>query len=1304
MIEGLQHILDKDIVIPTVNAEDLMQRPEQIDEDYSRHAYTFIPMGSIEEVAERLAKQVKKQKTVKGMLVAPYGYGKTSTLVFLWHHCQNQGVLAVPAFYCSSLDDILRSSYAWTRYRFSQQAPGLLTELDALYHRHHTANLEERARYYAETLGISEQAALRMLQQQEERGEYRFQLNASSLLAFLQELVLLVEQAGYSSLVLFPDEFQAFVGRQESVRQTIQDLREFVWSLNSSQASIGVLISVDDTTESRIREQGRDILDRLRSDNLYVNLRSIYDQSFPVALWEKYCEAFELGDKCSIIDHYSLRAIGQIAERDNLSRGPRTVIDAFKLAIKYYDRTGHTYTPMNLIEDFLEDRIRFEAEGNKIKQTTRQALNVSTVTTPERRQAIKLMAAFPRGVAQEISDHYNLTRAINDLSKHGGHGELMYRLVDGYTLYGLQLKADSGRHIVDRIIAQYGRDYEPDEMHAEAATRAFERHILSRLFATRRGAQAIGWTALQLADSARGSRYGVTRGTFSSEYPLREVAVQLACYPKNLVGEQACHDLQLDFLLHWDQTFSGSGTIECMGLHTIRWNLALRNPIEGAIPNDLGKVQEYVNPAFISPLLLLALIDFIESWEDTYEQPMSEQERQEVTFLISRLADRAVTMLFNRGLHTSWQTSLKHAGTKLVEEVFTDWMKQHFPKYVTFFSHAQYQEVIKQYQDAMQKLSKKEARGHTTIKREKSEIAALFGVGSVSTFDNLADSVYKPLLKKVTWERNLAEFRCTLHPLEDHLIKQLHNESTAHYIGGVVHQALPANMLADQARVLGYRDEEIALALQLLLSRQLVGIFKGDPNLIYIPIDTLDTETLQTKLAAEHNRLHNLPQGLLPDQRFASLQSQIDLLSKQLEVDTNEEDLDEINRQIDMLREQITTSVSDQHDVFATNIRQLRGEIDDYLLALKQAKSRIEPTFQGQVQFVQHLSALRMELIRQHDGLSRELQMQRTTLTETLEQKDGDPVAEVVVLQEQYSKAQKQLTALGQRCETFKEQSEGIGQWREVLKQADMLFGSTGLPDDLRASLTKDVVPSITEHLVKHRFDALKDWEHFRRKVEDINRLFSERQTAGNRQFGEMKDEYIAFLREMNVGHSVLRARYEYGDDEASYRDLYEDVVEKLRGRLGELGSELEQFNSDLIRVEYLQSLDADQTSALQQVKQNHQQNTRSFEELQESLSLDVVKDRESALPAFREQINTLDGQLTESRRMIGKLLAVNPDRTDEEHLVFSLLEGRQDSDLTQLFLSLRKQHDVSLETLLDLLRSLFSKGQIEIRVRRRAG
>ncbi|MDQ2996164.1 MAG: hypothetical protein M3R61_03785, partial [Chloroflexota bacterium] len=645
------------------------------------------------------------------------------------------------------------------------------------------------------------------------------------------------EQSGFRGVILFPDEFQAFIGRTESVRQTLQSVREFVWALNSTKtadggkAPLGVLISADDTTESKIQTGGGDILDRLREDGFYLNLRTIYDQSFPAALWGRYVEAFKLTeDAARLIDSHTLRAIGQIAEREDLSRGPRTVIDAFKGAIRHYERTNLSYTPMDLIDDFLEDRIRFDAEGNQIKQATKQALAVSTVTTPERQQTVKLMAAFPRGVTETTHKHYGLTKALNDLSKGGGHGELMTLLIDGYTLLGLQRTGDGGRHVVDRIIAQFGRDYEADESHAESATHAFEQSVLSKLFATRRGSQTIGWDTLELSDSAYGSRYGIVEGSFSSLYPRRKVAVQLAYLPKQLMPERDDHDLQFDFLLQWQGTSEDteSGRIEQLGQHTIRWHLALKHPLEGDIPGDIAKLQQFVNPAFLSPLLLLSLIDYIGTWEQDTNESIPERDQPEIKLLTDRLADRSLTMLFNQSLHASWGTDLKRAGQGLVEEVFTAWMRERYPNYATLYNHAQYQDVLRRYQDAIKNLPKKEARGHVVIEKEKNEWARIFGVSSVATFENLLDTAYKSLLKKVDWSGSKAKLQCLLHPLELQITEQLRTESHTHYISGIAVQAVPANLLADNAIKGGYRSEEVLQAIQLLLARKMIDLQRGE--------------------------------------------------------------------------------------------------------------------------------------------------------------------------------------------------------------------------------------------------------------------------------------------------------------------------------------------------------------------------------------------------------------------------------------------------------------------------------------------
>lgn len=1312
MIEGLQYILDKRIVVPTVNADDLTTTPAQVDADYSNHAHTFIPMGPVEEIADRLVKQVASRKTIKGMLIAPYGYGKTSTLVFLWHRCQKQKILAVPPFYCSSLLDILQATYAWVRYQFTNTHPGHLNALNALYQRHYGATLEERARHYASEFGVTEQSALGILRRQQASGEYRMQLTASTLHTFLQELTALVLEAGFRGLIIFPDEFQAFIGRTDSVRQTLQSVREFVWALNSSKAAdgskppLGVLISADDTTESKIQTGGGDILDRLREDGFYLNLRTIYDQTFPASLWKRYVEAFQLDDEAAkLIDSHTLRAIGQIAEREDLARGPRTVIDTFKGAIRHYERTGQSYTPMHLIDDFLEDRIQFEGERNDLKRITKLALVVSSVTTPEREQAVKLMAAFPRGVSEQVHKHYGLTRALNDLSKGGGHGELMTLLIDGYTLLGLQRTGDGGRHMVDRIMAQFGRDYEADDAHAEAAARAFEQSISSRLFASRRGGQVIGWNAFEMNETTYGSRYGVVEGTFSPSYPRRKVAVQIAYLPKQLIAERNDLDLQFDFLLHWQNTpnAEGTGQIEQLADHTIRWHLALRRPLEGEIPGDIKKLQQFINPTFISPLLLLSLITYIGRWEQDFNERIPERDQAELKTLTDRLANHALTLLFNQGLHASWNGELKRAGTGLVEEVFTAWMQKHYPNYATFFNHAQYQEVLRKYADVIKNLPKKEARGHADIQKEKSEWARLFGVSSVATFENLLDTAYKPLLQKVDWSGSKARLRCLLHPLEQHVMQQLHSESQTHYVGGTAVQSISANALAERAIKDGYRQEEVLEAIQLLLARKMVGFERGQQSMIYLPIDTLSAEKLQSDLAEQERRLRELPFGLIPATKRDELGTQLAQVSRQLQGQSDEEELDATNYVIAQLRERITDAITEQRSVLENQLRKQRGEVEDRLAGIKRIGEQIDPQIQGQVSFVQHLSALRLELAGQYNNVKRDLETQRTTLTAALEVANDDPVSGVLKLQQSATKATTETSGLTQRFDILKAHTEGLSRWREVLQQADTLFSAPGLPTQLREELLRNIVPSISEHLTKQAFNGLKDWEIFQKKLEALNHQFKEHQSIGNKRFGEIKDAYVRVLRELNIKQPTLRARYEYGADDESYTDLFQDTKEKISARLDEIQSELNRINSDLVRVEHLQALDSEQRALLQTLKKRHQDLLRDLGNVQTSLTIEIVRQRETELPPFVERVQVIDAAIGKLREGINGLLRVDTSRTAAEERVMTLLDGRQEYDLGQIFLNMRQSQDVQLDELLNLLRDLFKKGQVELKVRRRS-
>lgn len=274
MLEGLQAILEKETVLPTVNADDLLSNAQKVEGQYQRHVATFMPMGEVTAISTRLVRGVTNAKTPKGMIVAPYGYGKTSTLAFLWAECEQQGLVGVPPFCCATLLDILRATYGWVGFRLGNSQPDLLANLDEAYGKYTSVTVEEMAKRYAHEHGVAQVTAVGMLNDMLEDGSLTLKLTPSNLLFFLDAAANLVVRAGFKGLVIFADEFQQYLSRAANLRRTVQEFREFVWGLHTRDNSLGVLLSVPTGAESAIQEHGKDILHRLKNDSLYYRLET----------------------------------------------------------------------------------------------------------------------------------------------------------------------------------------------------------------------------------------------------------------------------------------------------------------------------------------------------------------------------------------------------------------------------------------------------------------------------------------------------------------------------------------------------------------------------------------------------------------------------------------------------------------------------------------------------------------------------------------------------------------------------------------------------------------------------------------------------------------------------------------------------------------------------------------------------------------------------------------------------------------------------------------------------------------------
>lgn len=1306
MLEGLQAILEKEPVLSTVNADDLLHNAQGVEGDYQKHVATFVPMGDVDAFSTRLIKRVVGARTPKGMIVAPYGYGKTSTLAFMWHECEQQGLVALPPFYCATLLDILKATYGWVKFRLEHNQPGLVADLDEVYSKYTAATVEEMAKRYAQEHGIAQVTAINMLDDMLEDGSLVLELTPSNLLFFLDAAAALVVRAEFKGLVIFPDEFQQYFSKGTNLRRTIQEFREFIWGLDTRANPLGMIFSVPTYAESVIQEQGKDILHRLKKDDLYHRLQDIYTLDFPTCLWDRYTETFQLGDVAAqIIGRNTLQAIGQIAEREDLGEGPRTVIESFKRAILCYQDRGRAYTPIDLIDDFLEANIRFQAQTNKIKTVTRQALDSAVADTPQKKQAIKLMAAFPRGCPVEVQRRYSLRDAVVALSKRS-HGELLVSLAEGDTLLGLSRTAGP-THTVDIIITRFWQGYEEDELHLAASVRAFTSRLLPRFFQPRRGAAATGWSDLDFVASTLGSYIALAEGTFNPQYPHRLLALQVAYGEAQLQPFAREADFQFDFLFELNG-HEDSGYLSLVSGRLIRLRLNMQQKVGPALPDDIRKLQEFVLPEFVTPLLMLSLVDYFDRWEEIEEQTVPESDRGEIEHLIGRLIGHTVQMLFNRGMAESIAPPLRRVGGLVLEELFNRCCAELYPNYRTLFVQAQYVSVLNDYINAMRDMTLKERRGHTPLHGTKETLARRFGLGSVATFENRIQSDYADLMKKGEWkgrgDQGIGEVVLQLHPLEVTILAQLRNSSNYRTLDGRKTSVLSANEAANLAREMGYRDEETLLALQLLAARGYAR-FDAHDKIIYLVQIGPDQNELRARLERLTADLESISSDLLLAKQFSALQTALAEARMGLEqVSQDEEELDEMQTHLSDLDRQLSDALSERRKELRKQLNDLILEVERSLAALRQGDT-LDHEIQGQVAFVMHLNELRQHLVRNRRQLTERYTELKNTLAQTIGQAGEGPVAEALALHRAQREGERRRGELDKERETLETQVNCLERWIKLLKDTDRLFNALAQLPDLREQLIHQVVPETQAYLTKYKLEGLANWEPFLAKVNAIEEELEKRRRHGNERFGTVKETYEQFLREIEVGDYRPRTRYTYGEDEESYRDLYEEARLKIEGRLDEIAADLERVQTDLLKAKYIHIVDENNHKLIQQVERQLTNSKTTLGQLRRALTVSLIQKSGDELAAFGHQVKEVAQCTAIVQQQLGPILFADHQLTSEETQVLQAFGSRNGSgiDLTDLFVELcLSGQKIELRDLLATLERLYRKNRVIIRVRQR--
>ncbi|NLE45447.1 MAG: hypothetical protein GX620_12060 [Chloroflexi bacterium] len=1310
----LAEIRAKDPVINTFTWQSLKSAPKSVEEVYSAHALTHMSLGDTGKYVDTLARSITKNKFCSvGAIVGPYGYGKTSTAIHVWRELQ-QGhkILSVPPFEWLKLPDILEAVSAWVEYKFSQGPRQCIPALRAIYERYRDKSLEE----VAADLGLG----LAKAQEAYDSGSINLGVTPAAVLAFLLEVnALCVGEAGFSGLAVFVDELQETADNYPSIKSFQSDLFAFADKIPTEVGSLALIFTMPDTLEATINTTRPDIVHRLRQSSLYLRVEAIYGREFPSQLWEKFADVFGFREQIyEPVAQDTLDAIGQIASRRDLGSGPRTVINALVQAVKHYEVTARSYSPLDLVDGFLDNKIVFEEQG-KFSNAVRQALENRLVgSKPEYRRTIKLIAAFPLGCTMATIKAAGLALAFDQLVESPIYGDIIYHRSEGYTLRSLlEVEVEVEPTYVRLVRDDFVRSYMPDFTHARLAMRAFRSHLLEPIFEAGRRNQLDKWQ-WQKSDELPGQDAIAIElsGSFTYDYPCREVGVTLLVSPRPVSPSWGRTPKEFDFTfaLIFDADDQTTGRVllppgdDLSAQVAFQLNLMAKPAATLSIP----RLPEIYPPERMTPLFMLSLLQYLDDIDDRIPAP---EKTGELRVVKERLAQYATRGLLGGELVVDDRFGTQDVGYALVRSIFLKMCKVLYPHYQTLIRSSQWEKHLEAYVKALRDplVDPGIARGREPLTTTKDYITRLFGQTSMQTARSLINESLIGLTQ-LEWgsgRDEQAKMWFLMHPLEQHILQLLRDSNYAEQRPEGTIRLLPALELFEAGRALGYTREEVGAVIQLLSGRELVT-YNSTTNSVEQLIRTVDDLRLALldALANIQAEIETLTQVAEFDpERY---QTRIEDVKKGAqELESSEyaaERAEELNATLRSIESGLRKYIAVSAGRLLADLRSSGSQIQP-LLSAGVPEELLSPIVGGQAPWSGALEESRQRLRKRYDEtvarykkVAQDISAKLATLGQ-VELHAGY----LVELVGTHAECQTMLAQLAEQRVAVSANLRSLRAWKQLLTRANQVhqdavtakasFGETEFLEAAEA-IWSEIIDRFREGPV----DALSDYEPFSDSVAELERHIGEWQRRRRDTFMAEKRTLEDALDRLGDEQPRLKTNFDsYAAPEDNRRDLREEAVEHFQRLLQRCEQRCQQLQSEVIYAERLQQITGSLTasavsSALVEVDQLRTGITPKS--LSSESDLDVLTEKIAGMQSsLREMVEQARGFIT--KRL--------PDRESEKELLRAVqasAEGLMSGvELREVILKLvAEDPDFQLEQVMRDLQSLFLNNQVIIRIQPR--
>lgn len=1227
-LEGLQAILSKEEVVSTPLASDLQEQPERVNQRFLHHVRTYVPLGrqvkrgeqgpSVIEFERQVIREVRDGNALRGYITGEYGYGKTSTALYLWERANSENLLAIPPFKLQSLNDLVIASYGWARYKIEQTRPDLLPAAQKIY----STVLDRSAEAIAQRYNMSLDRAQQLIQEKPEV----LRLTTQDYIRFIEDLTSLAHQADFSGVLVLADELQQYIepSVQAGQREPISALFDLIEAIRSRRGNLafGFLLIIPPKDLGLLRDQRGDLVHRILQNSL--DLGSIYDRWFPERLWQRLAQTFDFEQyHDQVISPECLDALGQIAARNDLSDGPRTVINAFRRAaqraIAATQPEPSPYTPELLIEDFLNGQIQFDS-ARRIPHITSQALGHSMVKGhPARERAIKWAAAFPQeGLPRALQERLGLADVLDDLAR-SVLNDLLIEVGDrrdgGVTLRGLD-QVGVQTDWLTSTIREFWRSFEPhgDNARQQAIT-AFLNLLTAKIFPSNH------WKVLDRSAGGLFPSAGLTlEGSFSSgktRFPDRRIVVRVLWQDEPDLGSISAEDITILFRLGQGTPLTTHNDDAILQIDQSTRQVRIWLDVTRRIDKlKSPQLEQHISPVVLSsrlnPLLLLTLHQFLD--DKRVKNLIPKEDLQFIQFgFQSALQDSLVQMLF----HPDLAPMLGANQERVVERALTQLLEQLFPDYKTLLSSAQWQSSLQKYINALQKCSSShERQGKLLIEGTKQEIADLFLL-SITAFENFVSNFSTIITIEHQFPtRQTAKIgmkgaiRFRLHPLEQNIQQWLSDSSFDESVNATNPSLQVRRISIDEvyrkAIEQGYLHQEVEEILNILVERQLVERDQRRGILREVIPAAPSTDELERELRTWQAHLNTLAQGFPQSGQLRQWQDDATTLHRTLE----ELHIRPTDEQALVLKQ---TMVDRQNQLLLFAEEQQQHLKQQAAQALKNLPrftpnqiSTLDTTVHGSYPFTQALNGIRSEALKTYETIDDQLKTLRQKLEGTQRQLQNErlPLGTLAQTAQLLTSYEKEAEAHQQQYISFIASFSHFTNWRTIAEQAppvaELLQTQSQASNEIRQRF-EQLIQTANTTIHRQTYANLPNPEPIKKDLQSIQEEIQRIRAEASEHFHTLQERYRQLL------HSTLRARSDELWTPHSYNPqavtemnqrLLDDVTRVIQSFCDRLGRTLRQMSTDVrsnLQSPLLQAVPPEQRQQLREQSQDIEQNLTAY-------------------------------------------------------------------------------------------------------------